>query len=77
MKFIPLDLEKMPPGPAFRLELTRRNLEALLAKLDDPESARTLIDPTNAVEVVAVENAEHYGERPPGMVYMPSTGQCY
>ena len=27
------------------LELTRRNLETLLAKLDDPLSARTLLDP--------------------------------
>jgi hypothetical protein len=55
------------------LELTRRNLVTLLAKLDDPASARTLIDPDRQIMVIAVENAEHYSTRPPGEVVMPST----
>jgi hypothetical protein len=48
------------------LELTRRNLEVLLAKLDDPDSVRTLIDSTGAIAVRAVENEKHYAEREPG-----------
>jgi hypothetical protein len=59
------------------LELTRRNLEALLAKLDDPSSARTLIDPDGKIAVRAVENEEHYSNRAPGEVYMPSSGISY
>lgn len=54
------------------LELTRRNLEALLDKLDDPRSSRTLIDPQGLIRVVAVENDAHYSDRPPGAVYMPT-----
>ena len=44
------------------IELTRRNLMSLLAKLDGnpPNSACTLIDPDDQVAVKAVENAEHY-----------------
>jgi hypothetical protein len=58
------------------LELTRRNLETLLAKLDDPNSARTLVDGARWVIVKAVENEEHYDDhRPPGDVYMPTTGE--
>ncbi len=56
------------------LELTRRNLESLLAKLDDPLSARSLIDPDHRIMVRAVENDEHYQDRAPGAVFMPSTG---
>lgn len=48
------------------LELTRRNLTVLLAKLDDPTSMRTIIDPDGAIAVVAVEDAEHYSKREPG-----------
>ena len=55
------------------LELTRRNLEVLLAKLDDPESKATLVDPDDKIAVRAVENEEHYSDRPPGQMYMPST----
>jgi len=51
------------------LELTRRNLEGLLAKLDDPNSARTLIDPDNKIYVKAVENEEHYANRPAGPMF--------
>lgn len=59
------------------LELSRRNLETLLAKLDDPLSARTLIDPDHRIAVMAVENDEHYHDRRPGPVYMPSKGEEY
>lgn len=58
-----------------RIELTRRNLEVLLAKLDDPASARTLCDGTTGFAVTAVENEEHYANRAPGKVYMPTSGQ--
>jgi hypothetical protein len=61
------------------LELSRRNLQALLDKLDDPLSARTLISPGRMgdpyIAVKAVEDAEHYTDRPAGEVYMPSTGE--
>lgn len=61
------------------LELTRRNLLTLLEKLDDPESARTLSkdsdpgEPLCRIFVRAVEDAEHYAERPAGLVYKPSS----
>lgn len=57
------------------LELTRRNLQSLLEKLDDPLSRRSLIDPENKIMVRAVENSDHYKARQPGPVYMPSTGE--
>ena len=47
-------------------ELTRRNLLVLLAKLDDPDSLRTIIDATGCVQVRAVEDQEHYADRSPG-----------
>lgn len=56
------------------VELTRRNLMTLLAKLDDPLSARSLIDPDGFVMVRAVEDEEHYKDRAPGLVYMPARG---
>jgi len=55
------------------VELTRRNLVSLLAKLDDPLSYRTLVDGEHKIAVRAVEDDEHYDERPPGTIYMPST----
>jgi hypothetical protein len=48
------------------LELTERNLWALLEKLTDPNSARTLIDPEHNIAVRAVPNEEHYEDRAPG-----------
>lgn len=57
------------------VELTRRNLEMLLAKLDDPRSRRTLIDGDGRIAVRAVENDDHYSSRPPGLMYMPSSGK--
>lgn len=64
----------------FRLELSRRNLETLLAKLDDPHSARSLVkgiepDDSAWIMVNAVEDEVHYSDRPAGQVYMPSTGE--
>jgi hypothetical protein len=54
--------------PVIRVELTRRNLEVLLAKLDDPNSTRTLYkgDCEVAAFITAVENDVHYGDRDPG-----------
>lgn len=70
-------------GNYARVELSRRNLEALLAKLDDPSSARTLMKQENEedgnewIEVVAVEDEAHYKDRPAGTVYMPTSGEVY
>lgn len=55
------------------LELTRRNLTTLLDKLDDPRSARSLVDGEGQIMVTAVEDEEHYSNRAPGVVFMPST----
>lgn len=64
----------------FKLEMTRRNLQSLLDKLDDPISARTLakgIEPDDAMTifVTAVEDEAHYSDRPAGAVYMPTSGE--
>jgi len=50
------------------VELTRRNLEVLLAKLDDDTSMKTISksDKPGTVTVRAVENEAHYGARFPG-----------
>lgn len=55
------------------IELTRRNLMVLLAKLDDPDSQRTLIDPDGMIAVRAVEDAEHYADREPGPMLVGGT----
>jgi len=61
------------------VELTRRNLQTLLDKLDDPASARmiykTAEESDRQVFITAVEDAEHYGDRPPGAVFMPTSGE--
>lgn len=62
-------------GEVPTVELTRRNLTTLLAKLDDPLSHRTLLCPDSKVYVKAVEDQEHYAERAPGIIYMPSSGE--
>ena len=55
------------------VELTRRNLSSLLAKLNGnpPNSACTLIDPDDQIAVKAVEDDEHYKAegRPPGPMH--------
>lgn len=58
-----------------RIELTRRNLEILLAKLDDPASACTIAEGTTGFRVTAIENDAHYADRSPGAMYMPTTGE--
>lgn len=68
--------------PGATIELTRRNLEILLQKLDDPLSHATIEKDgiyVRAVEgeeflVKPVEDAEHYSDREPGPMYMPSSG---
>ena len=70
MKFIATTEAGMP-----MLELTRRNLQALLDKLDDPKSARMIVAPGREIAVRAVEDEEHYGDRVPGIVFMPSSGE--
>lgn len=70
MKYIP----RQDGAPIATIELSRRNLEVLLAKLDDPASARTIIDGQGHIAVKAVENEEHYTDRAPGLMYMPTTG---
>jgi hypothetical protein len=62
-------------GVRHRLELSRRNLETLLAKLDDGLSERVLIAPGGLIEVSGVEDDEHYSDRDPGTIFMPSTGE--
>ena len=63
------------------VEFTRRNLQAMLDKLDDPNSACTLTkqsdDLTSPWVVImrGVEDNEHYANRPAGAVYMPTTGE--
>lgn len=60
-------------GNVYEVELTRRNLQALLDKLDDPLSACAL--EKDGVIVHSVEDAEHYADCAPGPVYMPTTGE--
>lgn len=50
------------------VELTRRNLLTLLAKLTDLHSAHTLIDGDNKIAVRSVEDEEHYKARQPGEI---------
>lgn len=71
MKFIEEDGDYGVPT----LELTRRNLQGLLDKLDDPYSRRTLIDGENKIAVHAVEDWEHYSDRAPGE--MQTNGQLH
>lgn len=70
---------KFTPAPTMgclhELELTRRNLQTLLDKLDDPLSERMLLDPSRQIVVKAVEDDEHYSDRKPGKVFMPSSGE--
>lgn len=70
-------------GRVAKVELSRRNLEALLAKLDDPLSNRTLMkqeekeDGDDFIVVQAVEDSEHYENRAPGTIYMPSSNSYH
>lgn len=66
MKYVPNGELGIPT-----VELTRRNQAVLLAKLDGhpPDSARTIVDPTDRIAVKVVEDAEHYAERRPGPMH--------
>lgn len=55
------------------LELTRRNLTTLLEKLDDPLSHKMLKDGEDNIIVRAVEDDEHYSDRAPGLIFMPTS----
>lgn len=57
------------------VELTRRNLTILLAKLDDPLSMATLVDGQDKIAVRAVEDSKHYTDRAAGTMLMPTTGE--
>lgn len=59
-------------GQRHVVELTRRNLTVLLAKLDDPLSGRSLLDMDAKIYVKAVEDDDHYADRAPGPMYMPT-----
>ncbi len=76
MKFLEAGAKENMEYPFLHvLELTRRNVQTLLDKLDDPLSNRALMDPDAYIVVKAVEDEEHYKDRDPGVVYMPSTGE--
>lgn len=57
------------------IELTRRNLRTLLAKLDGnpPDSACEIVklseDLTGYWSIKAVEDHDHYADRPPGAMH--------
>lgn len=68
MKFIPAENGQI----LHRLELTRHNLEVLLAKLDDPLSQRKLVDPDWHV---LIEATEEHVETTKGY-FVPGAGQC-
>lgn len=57
-------------GGSVKLVLSRRNLLTLLAKLDEPESHRTLYKMLSDIGVYCIvqaeDDAEHYGSRKPG-----------
>lgn len=70
-------------GATFTLELSRRNLNALLGKLNfnmtrdsnQTPSGCTIVDPDCRIAVTAVENEEHYSDRPPGLMLDNETGK--
>ena len=68
------------------VQLTRRNLEALLKKLDHVRDggvsfceifSPTFGDPPGTISVIAVEDREHYEDRPPGAMLDNATGKLY
>lgn len=70
VKFI--ESEHFGRGDVPVVELTRRNRLTLLDKLDDPKSQRMLLAPGDNIIVRAVEDEEHYSDRSPSPVFMPS-----
>lgn len=70
MKFI-----EQEHGP-HTIELSERNLRVLLAKLQDPNSQCTLMDPDCKIFVKAVPDSKHYADRPAGyMNHEPITDE--
>lgn len=57
-----------PAEGLMRVRLSRRNLLALLTKLEDPRSLRTLMiyDKGLELQIVAEEDDVHYADRAPG-----------
>lgn len=54
------------------MTISRRNAATLLAKLDDPDSERTiqkLIPEVGLVTLKIEDDAEHYGEEPAGVMH--------
>lgn len=71
-------MKYIPPAPGSKMpciELTRRNLNILLEKLDDDASHKTIVDGDWKIMVTAVEDEAHYGDRIPGEMYMPTKGE--
>ena len=63
-----LDLFVANGRPVVRVRLSRRNLVALLTKLRDPESKKTIYRECGdiALYVVVEPDAQHYARREPG-----------
>lgn len=61
------------------VELTRRNLLALLCKLDGhpPDSMCTIADPDGKIAVKAVEDSAHYSDREPGPMIQETEEALY
>lgn len=58
------------------VELTRDELQTLMAGLDDPTSGNSDMPVSQgAITVRAVEDAAHYRDRAPGLVWMPTSGE--
>lgn len=65
-----MNIELLTEG-GVKISLSERNLRTLLAKLDEPESARTLYRRTfeGLLIVTAEKDEEHYKDREPGEVH--------
>ena len=63
------------------VELTRRNLEALILKLNaGPGASACTIDKhddAGVIRVRAVENDKHYHDREPGLILDPVSGELF
>jgi hypothetical protein len=67
------------PAGTIGITLSRRNLVALLSKLDEPRSARTLLrrlEDGRLLVVTAESDAEHYAERNSVGVMTPQAEQA-
>lgn len=59
-----------PDLHAITIELSRRNLESLLAKLNgNPPNSACTIGGESGIWIRAVENEEHYADRPAGPMH--------